>query len=202
MAEQTPLSTSELGACARGRACRRASSTSSTATARRPARRSSPIPDVPKLTFTGSTAVGQGDPPRRPPSDIKSVHLELGGKTPEHRLRRRRPRPGDRRLAVHGLLQHRARSARAARACSSSATTRTTSSSSGSSSAPRRSGSATRPIRETQLGPLISARAVRARHRLHRGGQARRRAARARRRPPGPGGAPAATSSSRRSSST
>ena len=38
-------------------------------------------PDVPKLTFTGSTATGQAIL-RSAAEHIKSVHLELGGKTP------------------------------------------------------------------------------------------------------------------------
>lgn len=38
-------------------------------------------PDVPKITFTGSTAVGQ-EIMRSSADRLKSVHLELGGKTP------------------------------------------------------------------------------------------------------------------------
>ena len=106
MAEQTPLSTAELGRL--------------TLEAGMPAGVFNVVhgdgpttgaalvahPHVPKLTFTGSTVTGQAIL-RSAADHIKSVHLELGGKTPEHRLRRRRPRPGDLGFAVHGLLQHR-----------------------------------------------------------------------------------------------
>ena len=81
MAEQSPLSTSELAKLTieagmppgrvQRRPWRRAHD-------RRGARRP---PDVPKLTFTGSTATGQAIL-RSAAEHIKSVHLELGGKTP------------------------------------------------------------------------------------------------------------------------
>ena len=81
MAEQTPLSTAELGAL--------------TLEAGMPAGVFNIVhgdgpttgaalvahPRVPKLTFTGSTAVGQTIL-RSAADHIKSVHLELGGKTP------------------------------------------------------------------------------------------------------------------------
>ena len=106
-------------------------------------------PDVPKLTFTGSTVVGK---------EILRVIVAVGEERPprarrqdpEHHLRRRRPRPGDRRLAVHELLQHRPdlherhAAARPAR--------RRTRSSSSSSSARGRSGSAIRVTPRRSLG--------------------------------------------------
>jgi acyl-CoA reductase-like NAD-dependent aldehyde dehydrogenase len=81
MAEQTPLSTTELARL--------------TAEAGMPAGVFNVVhgdgpttgaalvahPDVPKLTFTGSTATGQAIL-RSAAEHIKSVHLELGGKTP------------------------------------------------------------------------------------------------------------------------
>ena len=63
--------------CAR-RSCRRASSTSSPATAA-PAPRSSSIPDVDKIAFTGSTEVGKAIQ-RRLAGTGKKLTLELGGK--------------------------------------------------------------------------------------------------------------------------
>ena len=58
-AEFTPLSASLLGRDLRGRrAARRACSTSSTASARRPATRSSKHPDVPLISFTGESSTG------------------------------------------------------------------------------------------------------------------------------------------------
>ncbi len=80
-------------------------------------------PHVPKLTFTGSTTTGQailrigrGAHQERPPRARRQ--------DPEHHLRRRGHRPGDRRLAVHGLLQHGPDLHERHRACWSSATRR------------------------------------------------------------------------------
>ncbi len=69
-------------------------------------------PDVAMVSFTGSTAgrpAGRRDSPPRPSS---GVHLELGGKAPVRRLRRRRPggrrpRRGRRRADQHRPGLHR-----------------------------------------------------------------------------------------------
>ena len=106
MAEQTPLSTAELGRL--------------TLEAGMPAGVFNVVhgdgpttgaalvahPHVPKLTFTGSTVTGQAIL-RSAADHIKSVHLELGGKTPNIVFGDADLRPGHLRLAVHGVLQHR-----------------------------------------------------------------------------------------------
>ncbi len=81
MAEQTPLSTSELArltieAGLPGGTFNVVHGDGPTTGAALVAH-----PDVPKLTFTGSTAVGQAIL-RSAADHVKSVHLELGGKTP------------------------------------------------------------------------------------------------------------------------
>ena len=63
------------------RACRRASSTSSPASARPPARRSCMHPDVNKIAFTGSAYVGK-QIVKMAADTLKRVTLELGGKSP------------------------------------------------------------------------------------------------------------------------
>ena len=74
--------------------CRRACSTSSTASAPRPARPSSTHPDVPAISFTGGTATGRDDRPDAPAPLFKKLVARAGRQEPERRLRRRRPRRG------------------------------------------------------------------------------------------------------------
>ena len=62
-----------------GRACRPASSTSSWARAARSAIRSSSIPDVKVVSYTGSTEVGRRISQACAPT-FKRLHLEMGGK--------------------------------------------------------------------------------------------------------------------------
>ena len=106
MAEQTPLSTAELGRL--------------TLEAGMPAGVFNVVhgdgpttgaalvahPHVPKLTFTGSTVTGQAIL-RSAADHIKSVHLELGGKTPSIVFGDADLDQAISGLAVHGLLQHR-----------------------------------------------------------------------------------------------
>ena len=106
-AELTPLTALAVRADrARGRASPRASSTSSPGRARRAAQRLVEHPDVAKVAFTGSTEVGRSIAAGAAQT-IKRVTLELGGKSAEHRVRRRRPRGGRRRGAGRGVRQRR-----------------------------------------------------------------------------------------------
>ena len=81
MAEQTPLSTSELGRLALEAGI--PAGVLNIVHGDGPTTGASLVahPLVPKLTFTGSTAVGQAIL-RSAADHVKSVHLELGGKTP------------------------------------------------------------------------------------------------------------------------
>ena len=81
MAEQTPLSTSELAKLTLEAGL--PAGTFNVVHGDGPVTGASLVahPDVPKLTFTGSTAVGQAIL-RSAADHVKSVHLELGGKTP------------------------------------------------------------------------------------------------------------------------
>ena len=81
MAEQTPLSTSELGRLALEAGI--PAGVLNIVHGDGPTTGASLVahPHVPKLTFTGSTAVGQAIL-RSAADHVKSVHLELGGKTP------------------------------------------------------------------------------------------------------------------------
>ena len=111
-------------------------------------------PHVPKLTFTGSTVTGQAIL-RSAADHIKSVHLELGGKTPSIVF-------GDADLdqAISGSLftafyntgpdlHERLAPARPAQRAPTRSSRR-------SWSGPRASRSAIRPTARSQLGPLIS----------------------------------------------
>ena len=150
MAEQTPLSTAELGRL--------------TLEAGMPAGVFNVVhgdgpttgaalvahPHVPKLTFTGSTVDGPGDPPlRRRPHQERPPRARR--QDAEHRVRRRGPRPGDRGLAVHRVLQHgpdlheRVAPAGPAQRAPTRSSTR-------SWSAPRASASAIRPRRPRSSG--------------------------------------------------
>ena len=192
-AEQTPLTALVLARIFDGRrSCRRASSTSSPATGRSPARRWSTIPGVDKIAFTGGARRGTHHHASGAADTMKRMTLELGGKNAEHRLRRRRLRGGGRRRAVRRRSPTRARSAPPARGCWSSARSTT--------------GSSRRCVEKTQRdqarrsarardedGPAGHRRAPREGAGLHRDRQARGRgwspaAARAR-----PAGSPAAT---------
>ena len=105
MAEQSPLSTSHLARLvARGRPA-------GGRLQRRPRRRADDR-RRPRRAPAGAQADvhgldrRQGDPPRQPaPREERPPGARR--QDPEHHLRRRRPRPGDRRLPVHELLQHR-----------------------------------------------------------------------------------------------
>lgn len=81
MAEQTPLSTSELGRLALEAGL--PAGVLNIVHGDGPTTGAALVahPRVPKLTFTGSTAVGQAIL-RSAADHVKSVHLELGGKTP------------------------------------------------------------------------------------------------------------------------
>ena len=85
------------------RACRRAWSTSSPATATR-ARRSSTIPDVDKIAFTGSTEVGRIIRKATAGSG-KKLSARAGRQEPVHRLRRRRSRQRGRGRGRRDLVQ-------------------------------------------------------------------------------------------------
>ena len=61
-------------------------------------------PEVDKISFTGSKAIGQHIM-RTCADSLKRVTLELGGKSPEHRLRRRRPGRGHPRQRLGHLRQ-------------------------------------------------------------------------------------------------
>ena len=63
-------------------------------------------PDVDKVAFTGSTEVGKLIV-KAAAGNLKKVTLELGGKSPEHRLQGRRPRYGHLRARRRDLLQPR-----------------------------------------------------------------------------------------------
>ena len=102
----------------RGGRARRACSTSSPATAPEVGARLASHPGVDKVAFTGSTAVGR-EIMRLASGTVKKVSLELGGKAPVDRARRRRPRRRGRRRAVRLHALQRARSASPAPACSS-----------------------------------------------------------------------------------
>ena len=145
----------------RGRAARRACSTSSRTHRARPR----PIGDelvenplVRRINFTGSTATGRrlAEAAGR---NLKRVVLELGGLEPADRARRRRPRLRGRRRRIRRRTSTRARSACRPGRSSSSARSRT---SSPNGSPPRRPVLKAGDPREhdTIIGPLINAQAV------------------------------------------
>ena len=106
-AEQTPLTALRLGELiARGRlpGRRRQHRHRLRRDRRRGAGRAHP--DVDKVAFTGSTEVGKLIV-QAAAGNLKKVTLELGGKSPEHRVRRRRPGRRDRRRGQRDLLQPR-----------------------------------------------------------------------------------------------
>ena len=88
---------------------------------------------VDKIAFTGSTEVGR-TVMRSAAGTIKRVSLELGGKSPEHRLRRREAGRGGATARAAASSTTRARCARRDRGCSSR---RRSTTSSSSSSKPR-----------------------------------------------------------------
>ena len=102
-------------------------------------------PGVDKVAFTGSTKTG-GEIMRLCSDPIKRLTLELGGKSPNLALRRRRPRRRDPERRLRRSTTPRDRAARRARACSSSSRSTTTSSRS-SPTRPARSRSAIRSTR-------------------------------------------------------
>ena len=90
--------------CSRRRGCRRACSTSSPAAAARSASRWSTHPEVPVISFTGSTDIGRRDqPPAR--RTFKHVSSGDGRQERDHGDGRRRRRPRRRRRAV-GRIRH------------------------------------------------------------------------------------------------
>ena len=101
--------------CAQAGAAARASSTSSPATAT-PAQRSSTIPASTRSPSPARPRSAASSA-RRPRARGKTLSLELGGKSPVHRLRRRRPRQRGRRAWSMRSGSTRARSAAPARAC-------------------------------------------------------------------------------------
>ena len=106
-AELTPLTALRFErARARGGRAARASSTSSSGPGARCGQRLVEHPDVAKIAFTGSTEVGRSIAAGAA-ATIKRVTLELGGKSANVDLRRRRPRGGRRGRAAGGVRQRR-----------------------------------------------------------------------------------------------
>ena len=139
-------------------------------------------PRVDMVTLHRARPRSAGASWRAAPTTLKQVFLELGGKSAQHRPRRRRLRGrcvAERRDGVHarraGLRDHDAHAAAALalRRGRRAAEGRVR----------ERAPTATRPNPATCMGPLDQRDAARARARLHREGQGRGRAARGRRRP-------------------